>query len=755
MKKPIYFSLVAIGATAVSGQIVLLRELFTVFYGNELSLGFTLAIWLIGGAIGSGLLGGLLADRLKVKIFIFAFIQLTLGLLLPLAVIFARISKVLLGVGMGEIVSIPVFLSVCAMTLLPVSVFLGFLFVLGCKIIPKSETPAAGIGQVYTLEAIGAVAGGFITSLILIRYFGALEIAILLAFLNISSSYFILTGLTAHKEKILRTLSVAFCLALAIFVISGGLNRLDKKSFESEWRGFDFLESKDSVYGRTTVTKRDNQFNFFENGLFLFASSDPLNAEETVHLPFSFSPDPKKILLIGGSPEVIFEILKYPLERLDYIELNPAIVSLSKKYLRKEPSYRLEDPRVNIVNEDGRYFVKNAETLYDVTIVSLPNPYTAQINRFYTREFFGEIKKILNAGGVLSFSVTSSENYISREEALFLKTLFETASSEFSDVKITPGDTAYFLLTNDRNKPFLDYKDITSALKSRRIDTAYVREYYLASNFSEERVRGLRLAIARAPNAPRNTDFHPVSYFYDMVLWSTYLNFGISKFFIFLNRKIIFSVTICFFLLLFFIFFARRRKQNFKKEVTLLALGTTGLSEISFEILIILAFQIIYGYIYYKIGIIVTSFMVGLALGSIHITRKLKSISEPFRLYTKLQAAIFVYPLFLIVFFKIFSSLQHAGWLRWAGANIFALLPFIAGFAGGVQYPLANKICFTQTQKEARLAGTTYAVDLFGSFIGALLLSAFFVPIVGVSATCILVAGLNFVSLVLLLMADK
>ena len=47
------FAVLLTGATAISAQIVLLRELMVAFYGNELSLGVMLSAWLIWGAVGS------------------------------------------------------------------------------------------------------------------------------------------------------------------------------------------------------------------------------------------------------------------------------------------------------------------------------------------------------------------------------------------------------------------------------------------------------------------------------------------------------------------------------------------------------------------------------------------------------------------------------------------------------------------------------------------------------------------------------
>ena len=53
--------------------------------------------------------------------------------------------------------------------------------------------------------------------------------------------------------------------------------------------------------------------------------------------------------------------------------------------------------------------------MYDAVIIDLPSPSNAQLNRFYTEEFFIETRDVLSIGGVLSFSLASRENYLSEE----------------------------------------------------------------------------------------------------------------------------------------------------------------------------------------------------------------------------------------------------------------------------------------------------------------------------------------------------
>ena len=626
---------------------------------------------------------------------------------------------------------------------------------LACKIIP-AKSPSSGIGDVYTLEATGAMLGGIVTSLFLIRYFGALHIAFLLSAVNLFSAFFFLKSIKGRQEKVLRRLSFVLICALVFLMLSGKINFLNDKILKLKWGNLNLVKTKDSIYGRVSVTRRDSQFDFFNNGLFLFSSHDPLTAEETVHLPFAFSKNPKRVLLIGGAAtQIMDEVLKYPVNAVDYVELDPLIISLSKHFLKNEPFYRLNDSRVNIINEDGRFFIKNTKNKYDIVIINLPNPYTAQINRFYTKEFFKELKKVLTKNAVVGFGVGSSENYLSREQTLFLKSIFDTAKSEFTSVNIAPGDTAHFILTNNDSTITLGSEAIKRSLEINNIKTTYVREYYLASKLSEDRMDYLQRALNNVGNVRKNTDFYPISYFYDMILWSTYFSFRFSKFLMVFTPKLLLGITIFFFISLFFVFLKRRHSQRFQKEVALLALGTTGLSEISFEILIVLAFQIIYGYLYYQIGIIITAFMLGLSFGSMYITRRLERISNPYKTYTVVQWLVFVYPLILLISFKVFSCLPSTKTLNAIGANIFAILPFVAGFIGGVQYPLVNKIYCVQKHFVSKSAGITYSIDLFGSFLGALVLSSFFVPILGIQNTCLLLVALNGISLILLIIGLK
>src|ERR1019366_761612 len=81
-----------LGFTAVIAQVVLMRELLVVFYGNELALGVMLANWLLWTAFGASLLGRW-AMRVSHPRKLVASLQVLLAFALPLTLLAVRASK--------------------------------------------------------------------------------------------------------------------------------------------------------------------------------------------------------------------------------------------------------------------------------------------------------------------------------------------------------------------------------------------------------------------------------------------------------------------------------------------------------------------------------------------------------------------------------------------------------------------------------------------------------------------------------------
>ena len=738
-------ALILVGFSSMVSQVILMRELLIVYYGNELSLGVTLAGWLFWGGMGSLIIGPILGRKIKRKLLFFTSGELCLSIFFPLTLFVTRFILVILGTTSGEIIgTIPMFLS-SFLLVCPITFLGGALFVLGCEIYREVYyEKAVPIGYVYVLEAVGSAFGGFVAGLLLIRFLPGLTIMFLLSFLNL------IFACLLQWRRAKSILYISSSLIILFLIFSLNLQELRLFSLQKEWSNYEFITSENSIYQNITVTSRDNEISFFTNGLLAFTVPDTASIERRAHIPLLEHPNPRSLLIIeGGTGGILREILKHPIERVDYVEIDPLIIKLSKKYLHFEGDI---NDKVNIINTDGRLFVQRTTSTYDVVIINLPEPHTAQLNRFYTIEFYRELRKILNKNGIISFAIYSNPNYISEEARELYSSLKQTLEEVFEDIIITPGETNFFLASKSKGLLTDDWQVLLKRAEKRNLQTKYIREYYLYADFSAERFDYTKKRLKKDKPVNLNSDFRPISYYYNMVFWSTYFSKAD-----YLTRKVLKSVTekrTWFFLLILSVILlipiGSVRKRNTSYGI-LIPIATTGFAEITFQVVTLLVFQILYGYVFYKLSLILASYMLGLIIGGLWITKMMEKGKGTESTYLLTQISIVVYPLILPILFLLFAKIR-TDLSIFIGSNIvFPLLPVIPGIIGGFQFPLANKLFIKERKTKGRSAGITYGLDLLSSCIGALLVSIFLIPIIGIPNTCFQVSILNFVSLVLIL----
>ena len=742
-KKTVFISLLLLGFTAMLAQVVFMRELLVVFYGNELSIGIMLAGWLLWGAVGSYASVKFRIARYD-KARIYSICQSVLAVILPVTLLFIRSSRGLLGISIGEMIGYIPMMIIVFTGLSAASFLMGAMFSLGCRVWSTfTEDPFFGVAKVYVLEAIGALAGGLLGTYFLIRNFPPMYILVVLGFVNFALSI-IMRHHCAGKENVIfrkRIGNVILLIAAAAVFFSGG-KYLEDFSAKLLWKGFKVKASENSVYGNIVITEQRKQHSIYENGLHLYTVPDRFSAENTAHLALLETKSPERVLLIGGGMNgTLSEILEHPVKEIDYLELDPTIITMAEKYLPETKG--IGDEKVNVINLDARFFIKQVDKKYDCVIIDLGDPYTAQINRFYTVDFFREINRKLRPGGVVSFSVTSSENYVGEELKRYLGSLYISLKKVFPDVLVLPGDRAYFLASNKKGMLTYDPKVLSRRIQERMLDTKYIREPYLIDRFSEERVIYLNdLLNDAASEMDVNSDFRPISNYYATSFWSTHFD---EPFF----RKILFrireewiwllTVLIC----LAMLFFSLAGRKRGVERIVLLAVMTTGFFEIIVQIAVILSFQAIYGYVFYKLGIIIASFMAGLAVGGILIEKRIGNIRDYVKIFILVQVGICLYSLVLPFMFK-WLSLTDSPVMSWLGSNILlTFIPIIAGIMGGIQFPLANKICAKDISGAGEVVGVSYGLDLAGACVGSLLAAAVLIPVLGIVGTCMLTALVN------------
>ncbi|HYW39613.1 MAG TPA: hypothetical protein VE957_16000 [Terriglobales bacterium] len=764
-------ALALIGFSAVIGQIVLMRELIVVFNGNEISLGIMLATWLFWTAAGSSLssrfeLGGNNARRAV------AALECLLGVSLLPTIWALRASRTFFQTVPGELVG-PLPMLLTSLACLSLFCFVaGSLFVVATRMYEQEYGVSARVAtsSAYLLEAAGSAFGGILASIVLVRFLESFQIATVVALLNLCMAAVLLFRMSRKQLGAVTVAAalftvVPFTIVLLIYVAPS----LDRSAQARVWRGFRLVGSRDSIYGNLAVIETGNETgntetgnirSIYDNGVILASAPDENAAEEAVHYALLEHPAPRQLLLIGGGVNgSIAQALKHPtVERIDYVELDPALIDMARQFFPVQSAPVVSDPRVHVHYADGRYFLRNylktAGDTFDVIILNVPDPQTAQLNRFYTAEFFRSARDHLAPGGLLALQLRSSEDYISPDLAKFLRCIHHTLREVFPYVVAVPGETIHFFAATRPDVLTDNPQTLMARLQERNLKTQYVREYFIPFRMTPDRMEQVREQLRPLTSTPVNRDFEPIAYYFDVVLWSTQFKLGYSRWFraaAHLAFTGVVDAVLVILLLVAVLLASVPAREKRARSAAACCMAATGFTLMALQIFLLLAFQSVYGYVYHQLTILIAMCMAGIAFGSwLGIRRIRSSDSPPYRTIATTQFLLALSGPALIFVVSLLSKISGMATTWLAAQLVFPALAALCGMLGGYQFPIATEIYLYDDDSNGRSRlGTLYAIDLLGGCAGALLLSSYLIPVFGFWKTAWLSAAVNLAPVLL------
>lgn len=725
------FSLLILGFSSLVAQIVMAREMIVSFWGNEFFIGWVLFAWLFWVGAGSVLvkfftkpLGG---QRL---LFI---CHLLVALLVPLTIWLIRISKSLFIAAAGQVPDLLPTIATSFIAMAPLCLVFGIQFCAACeygKERQDGQSHAGFLGQAYFYEALGFVLGGLAFSYGLV-FLNEFETGAILIYLNVAAIFvWLLLEKPAYKRYFAVASMVTAGLGVVCFVFSQQLNvRSAALRFPNE----QLVETRNSVFGNLAVTRTGDQYNFYESGMPVGTDRDEAFNESLVHFPMLSDTAPQKVLLIGsGFSGALREILKYNPQKIYYAECDPAMIGLARKYI---PEFRgiLKDSRVVVIKEDPRRSLKKLTPNLDVIIINLPNPSTGLVNRYFTDEFFGQVRRHLKPDGVVATHLKFSADSIPEPLGHLGASLYKTIQHQFNSVVILPEETLFMLasgspLTNDPQ------------VLVRRLQARGIRSYFLPSpaivyRYTTDRIGKTKDVFVSDKRARINADMYPQGYLYNLIYWFSIFHQGLASMLAFVIQiKFIFVLILAIGLILAV---SRAGKPSSRtKSLLIAAMATGGFSLMSAELTIIYGFQVFYGNLYYKIAWIIAAFMAATAAGTFWGN---KNQETDFTKLVRCHAGIGVY--FLVWYFLMWFSGQ-SGHLPLQ--EIWIILGAGIGVLVGWEFTYVNKLLFSgQNPQDSGQLGTIYAADLFGSCLGALAVSVFLIPVYGVYKTLLFLIIIN------------
>lgn len=733
------------GALTTACQVFALRELHAGLRGGEFAYGVTMAEWLVGSALGAAL-GALLMRRWPHGAATAPWYLLALGAVLPFEVVWARMARSLLLVGLttGELPSVTQTALLPLLAVGPLAVVGGLGFPLMLSLFPPSPVAAR---LAYTGIALGDLVAGV-----------ALSLRPVAESLNLRSGLWgaalaCLALATLCRRRWAAALVTLWAVAVAV---SGHLPWVARWELASASRlvGRDLgvVGSFNTPHGSLVVTRSGGLYSLFQNGELLCSAPSEAVAE-AVHYPLlTTSLAGARVLLLGGalSGEVA-EVLRYGPERVDVVELDPRGVDVARLFLPEAALAPLRDPRVRLLPDDPRRWVRRADTRYDAIVVLAGSPSTLSGNRLFTAEFCLEARDRLRPGGVLVLSTPANASALSTEEASLAGCIDATLRTAFPEVAVLPGSHLTFVAQAPGGSPLRTERgEVTAYLRSLSLGTRLVipETVRWSDEFDPLRTRVLATRLAEY-RGRANRDLDPVACMYASAYWARLVEHGglsgpfraVLGWFDALSPAYAVGWIALAGGLLWLVRITLRARTGPRVAPFLACVTVAGMLA---EIELIIAYQALYGFIYGRIGLLLAFVMGGAALGSHSVARLVTEASadDPSRAPAARRwlacvglAVAVVGLLVAPVVSAAFSAGMGLGEL-----TVFALALAIGGGLGAA-YPLAVAAAGSREGPSGRSAGSLYAADLLGAAVGALVGSLLLVPTKGLTVSAVLVGA--------------
>ena len=286
-------------------------------------------------------------------------------------------------------------------------------------------------------------------------------------------------GLSALRSSPVIWLGVAFLLLILIRDHSNRLNWASLLVFaagllllyhaysgtaKTYWSPYQKLEVADIGEQRYNILVNNTGYMSIANLSPEFLKSHPGTEQEypnsSYDVPFRFVERRGRVLIIGaGAGNDVAAALRNGAGEIDAVEIDPVIYALGKQL---HPEHPYDSPRVHLILNDARTYLRQASAKYDVVIFGLLDSHTQSSsysnmrldNYVYTEEAFREAKQLLKPTGVLAlkFEVRDTVTWMGERFYATLDHLFGRPPVVFAVSRIASIGTlpaTVFLASND------------------------------------------------------------------------------------------------------------------------------------------------------------------------------------------------------------------------------------------------------------------------------------------------------------------
>ncbi len=294
--------------------------------------------------------------------------------------------------------------------------------------------PGVIIGRLNSWNTAGAVVGSVIAGFVLLELIGLWSSIRLMGVIYLLTAILLTFQFAPEMNARIRYAPLVIVF-LSVTLLDPG--RLPNVRIQPLKNNEALLEVWESSGGTVAVVQRDDSLRVKLNNWYTLGGSGAVRMEQMQsHLPLQLHPAPASVFYLGlGSGITAGTAMQYPVERVVVTELVNDVIKASEKYFAPHINGLHEDPRVQMVHEDGRNYIRATRENFDLIIADLFIPWRSGVGYLYSLEHFQAARDRLNPNGMFVQWIPLYQ-VSEREIGIIGKTLLEV----FPQVSVWRGD---------------------------------------------------------------------------------------------------------------------------------------------------------------------------------------------------------------------------------------------------------------------------------------------------------------------------
>jgi len=285
--------------------------------------------------------------------------------------------------------------------LLAPGILVGSVFPLALSLTRAEGGAGRIIGRLASVNTVGAIAGSLVAGLVLLEWLGLWASMRAIAILYLATALLVADRLGVVRP-FFRVAPLAVLVLLTTLADAARLpilpelkNAAKAPAVHRVWEGRD---------GTVAVVSVGGDLRTLLDTYYSLGGTEKKQYEETQgDLPLLVHPNPRSVFFLGlGTGITAGAALGHRVDRVVVAEINPNVVEASRTYYEAHLNGLFEDPRAEVVVEDGRQYLMGTDERFDVAVSDLFIPWQAGAGSLYAKEHFEAVRDRLAPGGIFA-----------------------------------------------------------------------------------------------------------------------------------------------------------------------------------------------------------------------------------------------------------------------------------------------------------------------------------------------------------------